>query len=96
MQRAQPSLERSNNMKNTYQILEGMGDPCEPKNLECVQFLDITFTNENHAVSFAWSRYWQNINGLTNWKSYWSHVTTCTTINDAIAEVQQQMKVATK
>jgi hypothetical protein len=83
-------------MKNTYQIIEGVGDPTGPKEMEYARFLDITFTNERHAYEFAWSRYWQTINGLTNWKSYWSHVTTCTTIENALAEVIQQMKVQTQ
>ncbi len=83
-------------MKSTYQILEGVGDPTGPKEIEYARFLKITFTNERHAYEFAWARYWQTIDGLTNWQSYWSHVTTCTTVEDALAEVIQQMKVETK
>lgn len=83
-------------MKNTYQIIEGMGDPTQPGTLENVQFLDITFTNERIAIEFAWSRYWQTIDGLNEWKSYWSNVTTCTTIENALKEITQQMKEATQ
>lgn len=83
-------------MKNTYQIIEGMGDPTQPGTLENVQFLDITFTNERIAIEFAWSRYWQTIDGLNEWKSYWSNVTTCTTVEDALKEITQQMKEATQ
>jgi hypothetical protein len=80
-------------MKNTFQILEGFGDPENPSTLWDVQFLPITFSNEKHAVNFAWDHYHQTTNRVQDWKSYFSTVTTATTTEEALAELVQEMKV---
>jgi hypothetical protein len=79
-------------MKNTYQIIEGCGDPENPSTLWNVGMLEITFSNFDQAVNFAWSHYNQTTKRMNDWKSYFSSVTTCTNTEDALAELVQEMK----
>jgi hypothetical protein len=81
-------------MSKIFRILEGFGDPENPDTLWDVQFLDITFSNYEHAVKFAWNHYDQTTDRVQEWKSYFSTVTTATTTAEALAEVVAEMKEA--
>jgi hypothetical protein len=81
-------------MSKIFRILTGFGDPENPATLSDVQFLDITFSNYDHAVKFAWDHYDQTTDRVQDWKSYFSTVTTATTTAEALAEVVAEMKEA--
>lgn len=76
-------------MKNTYQIIEGYGDPESPETLEDVNLLDITFSNEADAIEFSWHYYKQTTENNYRWQSYWCYVTTRTNLADALTEYIQ-------
>lgn len=81
-------------MSKIFRILTGFGDPENTASLWDVQFLDITFSNYDQAVTFAWNHYDQTTDRVQDWKSYFSTVTTATTTAEALAEMVQEMKDA--
>ncbi len=78
-------------MKNTYQILEGYGDPESPETLEDVRLLDITFSNFAHACEFSWHYYKQTTENNYRWQSYFCYVTTCAKIETALTEYTKEI-----
>lgn len=81
-------------MKNIFRIIEGYGNPENTSTLFDVQFLEITFSNYDLAVTFAWNHYNQKITNNPNWKSYFSSVTTANNTTEALAEIVKEMQGA--
>jgi hypothetical protein len=79
-------------MKSVYRIAEGYGNPELPETLFGVQFLPITFSNYDHAVNFAWNHYHQTTTNNPEWQSYFSTVTTETTIAEVLAEMVRELQ----
>jgi hypothetical protein len=79
-------------MKNIYRVLEGYGNPTEPNQDNCIQFLDITFTNIEKAIRFAEAHYKQRTTNNPRWQEYWSTVTTEPTLEKAIQQLTKDMK----